>query len=180
MFQTSSGFNFKSVLNFIYTFSTIQDQIVLFQMIAIEKSSLLFLVHSLSFFVLFVHVSDAILYWILYLYTGPSIFDLITSYFCLFFFICTSPCLFYLSVYVCHISFSGEGLEFYEHTTFFRFFFISKCTHFFGHLKRRNSLFIFSVYFCTNLYGNKKKKKRRGKTNKSACVAYKYSRIGFP
>lgn len=51
MFQLSSGLNFKSVLNFIHTFSTIQDQIVncLFQIIAIEKSSLIVLVHSLSF-----------------------------------------------------------------------------------------------------------------------------------
>lgn len=90
MFQLSSGLNFKSVLNFIHTFSTIQDQIVncLFQIIAIEKSSLIVLVHSLSF-VFFVHVSDAILYWMLYLYTGTSIFDLI-----IFFISRTSPVVF--------------------------------------------------------------------------------------
>lgn len=94
MFQLSSGLNFKSVLNFIHTFSTIQDQIVncLFQIIAIEKSSLIVLVHSLSF-VFFVHVSDAILYWMLYLYTGTSIFDLIIFLFLVLVLLFSSLCL---------------------------------------------------------------------------------------
>lgn len=76
------------MLNFIYNvFSTIQDQNFCFdfQMIAIEKSSPI-LFHPLSF-VLYMY-PDAILYGMLYLYTGPSIFDLIIFFFvCLFFFI---------------------------------------------------------------------------------------------
>lgn len=74
-FQTS-GLNFKSVLNFIYTRVLFYSGPKFFkcQMIAIEKysPSCVFFFHPLSF-VLYMY-SDAILYGMLYLYTGPSIF----------------------------------------------------------------------------------------------------------
>ena len=82
----------------------------------ILTSSVLF--HPLSF-VLYMY-PDAILYGMLYLYTGPSVFDLII----MFMFLFISPIhnlvlfffffFFFLRQYVCvcHISFSGEGLEF--------------------------------------------------------------------
>lgn len=80
MFQTSSGFNFKSVLNFIHFLYDSGPNCLLFISDDSYREILtVILVHSLSF-VFFVHVSDAILYWILYLYTGPSIFDLIIFY----------------------------------------------------------------------------------------------------
>lgn len=79
-FQTS-GLNFKSVLNFIYTRVLFYSGPKFFkcQMIAIEKSSpscvFFSSLHPLSF-VLYMY-SDAILYGMLYLYTGPSIFFVI-------------------------------------------------------------------------------------------------------
>lgn len=126
--------------------------------------------HPLSFVFLYMY-SDAILYGMLYLYTGPSIFDLIIFFFIfiscihdlvLFFFV-----FFYTVVcqYVCHISFSGEGLEFKKKRTQLFDFFLYLNVHTFWTLKKRgNSLIIFSVYFCTNLY-------RKWGSQQSVCVA---------
>lgn len=102
------------MLNFIHVFSSIQDQNSLISDDSYrEILTDFFFFHPLSF-VLYMY-SDAILYGMLYLYTGPSIFDLIIFFIScihdlvLFFFSYTVVCQY---VCVCHISFSGEGLEF--------------------------------------------------------------------
>lgn len=116
---------------------------------------------------------DAILYGMLYLYTVGNIF--LTS--------CwpahdSSPVLSF-SYTVCLSLFffflSGEGLELKKNNTTFYFPFLYLNVHtFLDASKRGNILIIFSVYFCTNIYG-----KKRG-SQQSVCVAYKYSCIGFP
>lgn len=154
----------------------IQDQnsFNVFEILTIEKSSPV----SLSSFPLFSSI-----FWALFctciqmpFYMGCCIYILgqafLTWSFFNFLYTWSSPVLLLFSytivcqyVCVCHISFSGEGLELKKNTQLLISFFIFKCTHFWTLKKRGNSLIIFSVYFCTNLY-------RNWGSQQSVCVAY--------
>jgi hypothetical protein len=107
----------------------------------------------------------------LYLYTGPSIFDrnhflilcihgLVMCFLTVCLFVCTS---------VCHVSFSGEGLEFYKQS--FWVLFIFKCRLLDIDKERKQFDYFLSVFLYKSISNG---------DVINRCVAYKYRCIGFP
>lgn len=119
----------------------------LFQILVLEK-------HRLLLHLCFVHLSRChFIPDVVFIYCWKHLFNfmLACTWFesCVVFFLHGCLSLFFLS---------GEGLEFKKtkNTRLFISLFIFKCTHFLDASKRGNILIIFSVYFCTNIYGKKK------------------------
>lgn len=90
----------------------------------------------------------------LYLYTGPSVFDLIILFLFLVHMIesvCFSPYTVVLYVCLSHFLLRRRARVLKTHNFLICFLYLN--VHTFWTLKREeNSLIIFSVYFCTNLY----------------------------
>lgn len=143
-------------------FSMIQDQnsFNVFEILTIEKSSPV----SLSSFPLFSSILWALFCTCIQMpfYMGCCIYILgqafLTWSFFNFLYTWSSPVLLLFSytivcqyVCVCHISFSGEGLEF-KKTHNFWFLFLYLNVHTFGHLKREETVWLFSQCIFVQIY----------------------------
>lgn len=124
-------------------------------MIAIEKSSPICFCFSSSE-LCFVHVFRChFILDVVFIYRAKHFF-FFNYYFKrfvpFFYFVFTRSSLLFVCQYVCvcHISFSGEGLEFQKNThPIFRFHFIFKCTHF---LDREQTVWLFSQCIFVQIY----------------------------